>query len=381
MPAQLSPRYFPTASAVYRICMPATWNGDLVVYAHGYVSPTRPVEIPEDQVRLPNGKGIDEFATDLGYAFVMSSYRTNGLAMREAQGDLLEAIDIFRTLKGNPVRILLVGVSEGGQIAVKGAEEYPAVYDGALALCGPYGDFNGQTSYFGDFRVIFDYFFPGLMPPTPVDIPPALLGTWETATYSTTVKPVVVDPANAAALDQLLAVTAAPFDVADPATKEQTVERLLWYNVYATNDARAKLGGQPYDNRTRSYAGSTDDPALNRDVARFDADPAALATIDAYYQTTGQIGMPLLLMHTKGDPVVPVAQVDLYRAKAEKAGAAANLETYTFDRYGHCTFTVVELVGAFNRLVDLVNLRESGAIYLPLLAVPATESPDAPEQP
>ncbi len=26
--------------AIYRICMPRFWNGDLVVYAHGYVSPS-----------------------------------------------------------------------------------------------------------------------------------------------------------------------------------------------------------------------------------------------------------------------------------------------------------------------------------------------------
>ena len=27
--------------ALYRICFPSTWNGDLVLYAHGYVAPHR----------------------------------------------------------------------------------------------------------------------------------------------------------------------------------------------------------------------------------------------------------------------------------------------------------------------------------------------------
>ncbi len=39
----------PQASgATYRICMPAVWNGDLVIYALGQVAPTRPVGLPVD---------------------------------------------------------------------------------------------------------------------------------------------------------------------------------------------------------------------------------------------------------------------------------------------------------------------------------------------
>lgn len=47
------------SGAVYRICMPTfpPWNGDLVVYAHGYVSPTEPVGIPEDQMTLAPRSG------------------------------------------------------------------------------------------------------------------------------------------------------------------------------------------------------------------------------------------------------------------------------------------------------------------------------------
>src|SRR5207249_521357 len=44
-----------SSGAVYRICMPASWNGSLVLYAHGFVDPTRAVGIPEDQMQLPDG--------------------------------------------------------------------------------------------------------------------------------------------------------------------------------------------------------------------------------------------------------------------------------------------------------------------------------------
>jgi hypothetical protein len=44
------------SGALYRICMPASvpWNKDLVVFAHGYVAPNRPIEIPEDQLSNDN---------------------------------------------------------------------------------------------------------------------------------------------------------------------------------------------------------------------------------------------------------------------------------------------------------------------------------------
>jgi hypothetical protein len=44
----------------------------------------------------------------------------------------------------------------------------------------------------------------------------------------------------------------------------------LWYNVFATNDARARLGGgNPYDNRQRLYVGSANDLLLNLVCAEF----------------------------------------------------------------------------------------------------------------
>ena len=42
-------------------------NGDLFLYAHGYVSPTREPGIPEDQMKLPGSDtSIDQIVTGLG---------------------------------------------------------------------------------------------------------------------------------------------------------------------------------------------------------------------------------------------------------------------------------------------------------------------------
>ena len=64
------------SSAPYQVCFPATWNGDLVVYAHGYVSSDEPLALPDDQV---DGRSVAELVTGVGYAYATTSYRANGL--------------------------------------------------------------------------------------------------------------------------------------------------------------------------------------------------------------------------------------------------------------------------------------------------------------
>jgi pimeloyl-ACP methyl ester carboxylesterase len=361
-----------SSGAIYRICMPATWNNKLVVYAHGYVAPNRPVGIPEDQMQLPGSNlSIDQVVTGQGYAFATTSYRANGLVIPEGVADLIELVDLFKAAQGEPAQVLLVGVSEGGLITTLAVEQHPEVFSGGLALCGPYGSFRAQVDYFGDFRVIFDALFPGLLPGDAITVPADLLDTWETGFYTDTVQPVLRDPANAEALDQLLQITGAAFDPAEPASKEATVQDVLWYNVFATTDATAKLGGQPFENQARQYIGSADDEALNANVQRFAADAAALATMAAHYETTGRLTVPLVTMHTTLDPVVPYWHSQRYRGKTIAADNLALHEAITVDAYGHCTFTPLAVLGAFNRLVTLVDnppkYQPAVRLYLPVI--------------
>jgi hypothetical protein len=44
---------------------------------------------------------------------------------------------------------------------------------------------------------------------------------------------------------QLMVAAKAPFDPADPDSVTRTILDVLWYNVFATNDAKAKLHGNP----------------------------------------------------------------------------------------------------------------------------------------
>src|SRR5262245_2649847 len=65
------------SGAAVRVCMPSSmpWNGDVVLWAHGYVEPGRPVAIPEEQLCLGGTFCLPDVITLLGFAFVTTSYR------------------------------------------------------------------------------------------------------------------------------------------------------------------------------------------------------------------------------------------------------------------------------------------------------------------
>jgi hypothetical protein len=337
------------SGAYYFICVPPVgWNGNLIVFAHGYVSPTLPVGgYPFDQLALPDNTSLIEIVNGLGYAFAASGYSKNGLAVQEGLADSVDLVDIFARLYGEPEYIYLAGASEGGLIATLGIERFSEVFDGGLATCGPIGNFRKQINYWGDFRVIFDYFYPGVLPPSPVAVPAELMENWESI-YAPQVAAAI--QANPSAASQLLRVTGAPVDSADPTSVLETALGVLWYNVFATNDGVETLGGQPFDNSYRWYSGSANDLLLNRRVQRFSANPEALNAIQAY-QTTGVLHSQLVTLHTTGDPIVPYWHIPLYRAKVLKNWTDWNYSNIPILRYGHCNFEVSEVLAGFALLV------------------------------
>lgn len=346
--------------AVYRICRPPNWwfnNNDLVIWAHGYVDILQPVAIPEDQLCPTPDLCIPDLTNFLGYNFATTSYEVNGLAILPGIQDVLELVDLYTAQFGAPEHVLLVGASEGGLVTTLSVEQHADVYDGGLAICGPIGNFRGQVNYFGNFRMVFDYFFPGLVPGDPLNVPPELLPIWETY-YAENVEPVVFDPANAGLLQQLVSVTEIPVDPNNPeATTRTSVHDVLWYNILATNNAAEVLGGQPFGNQFKVYRGSNDDEALNAGVQRATADPAAVAEIEAHYQTSGVLSAPLVTLHTTMDQQVPFWHEILYLGKTMASGSWPTFHVLypPVQAYGHCIFTVRQELGAFAVLVRKVG--------------------------
>lgn len=334
--------------AIYLICLPddRPWNGELVIFAHGYVAFNEPIELPD--LELPSGTQLPDLVNGLGYAFATTSYSLNGLAVLEGIQDVIDLVDVFTQGYGAPSRVYLTGGSEGGLVTALAVEQHPEVFDGGLAACGPVGDFRDQVNYWGDFRVVFDYFFPGLIPGSAVSVPDEVIENWESIYSPAVSQALEADPEATA---QLLSVTGAPIDRKDPSSVEETVLGLLWYNVFATNDGIEKLNGQPFGNRLRVYRGSDHDLHLNRTVARFTAEKPALDTINQDYQTSGDLVSPVITLHTTGDPIIPYWHERAYRAKVAAMGDASLHVNIPVLRYGHCEFKNYEVLAAFALLV------------------------------
>jgi pimeloyl-ACP methyl ester carboxylesterase len=333
-----------THGALYRVCFPSSWNGNLVLYAHGYVQPGQPIALPSDQI---GGQSIAGTVNGLGYAYATTSYRANGLVVPEATEDLAELEATVRKLyRPDPVKTIVVGVSEGGLVAALAAERHPDQFDGALAACGPVGSFRRQLDYFEDFRVVFDYLFPSVIPGSAVQVPEAVTAHWDDLYAPAVAAAILLHPS---AGRELVRITGAPVASDNLTDIAVTAVGLLWYNVIGSANAQARLGGQPFDNSNRVYTGSSNDVALNAGAARFSADPAALAGL-AEFETSGNLTIPLVTLHTTGDPIVPVGQESLYADKVSQAGATARLTQSAVTRYGHCAFQASELLGAFSIL-------------------------------
>ncbi|MDF3052532.1 MAG: hypothetical protein K0S19_637 [Geminicoccaceae bacterium] len=332
--------------ALYQICFPDAWNGDLVLYAHGHVPADRDLALPNDQV---GGQSLAATVNGLGYAYATTSYRRNGLLGPEGVEDMVELEATVRRLyRPDPGRTVLVGVSEGGMVGGLAAERHPDVFDGVLSACGPVGSLRGQLDYFVDFRVVFNYLFPNVIPGTAVSVPPDVMANWEQQ-YAPAV--VLALLANPAAARELVRITGAPVERDDVIAIAFTAISILSYNVVGTANAHQRLGGQPFDNSSKVYTGSSDDAALNAGVARYTADPAALAAMTEF-ETSGNLSVPVVTLHTTGDPVVPFQQQALYAAKVAAVGASDRLTQVPIERYGHCKFEVEELLNAFSRLIE-----------------------------
>ncbi len=216
-------------------------------------------------------------------------------------------------------------------------------------------NFQTQLNYLDDFRVLFDYFFPNVIAGSAVSIADTEAAAAQWTTLSTVTIPQALS--NTSQTRQLFNVIMGISMPSDSATVLSTVLEILAYNVFGTADGQQELGGQPYDNTTRIYIGSSNDIQLNLRVQRYRADPSALANVAANYETTGKLKLSLVTIHTLSDPLIPYWHETLYTAKTQFAGTLLDRINLPVSAFGHCNFTSSEILGAFVLMV----LRTSGS--------------------
>ena len=111
------------------------------------------------------------------------------------------------------------------------------------------GDFPFQINYFGNARVTFEYFFPGVLPKLECRGGQEQVQSWEDYYFKHLVKPTIFNPFNRAKLDQWVRVAKLPFDPDNYLESvEESARDVLGYSMVNLNDAVEVLGGFPFDN-------------------------------------------------------------------------------------------------------------------------------------
>ena len=123
-------------AAAYRIEVPDAWNGDLVLWAHGFhgFGSELTVESPRGALR--------RLLLSQGYAWAASSYSENGYVPGIGADDTLALKRHFAREFGAPKRTYITGASMGGNVVALSLEHFADEYDGGLALCGALGGSN-----------------------------------------------------------------------------------------------------------------------------------------------------------------------------------------------------------------------------------------------
>ena len=113
----------------YVIAVPKHWNGDLLMFAHGLMEEQAPLSANFD-AEEPGNKAL----LNSGWMVAATSYRRNGVIVRDA----VEDIDLLRkhivSLYGRPKRTFVNGWSMGGAIGTMIAETHAGDYDGVLLV-------------------------------------------------------------------------------------------------------------------------------------------------------------------------------------------------------------------------------------------------------
>jgi pimeloyl-ACP methyl ester carboxylesterase len=319
--------------AAFRIDVPENWNGELVLYCHGYAA--QPVSFKDNP---PNSvmKGLLE----RGYAMAQSGYSTGGWAVAEGVTDTENLRRYFSSKYGTAKKTWVMGHSMGGLITVMLMERYPALYEGGLPLCGV---LEGSYRFFHTMFVnqaLFDYYFPNLMP----GLADGKVSGEAKALSQKILAALDAEPAKAEVLRKITGLKTNAL-LANGAVG----------SVGTLAELRKRAGGNAFDNSYVVYSGTLDDNATNAGITRYEADAKALAYVLANYATTGRLASPALAIHTTVDNTVPPESANGYGLKVAEAGNARLFQQQFVQREGHCRISDGETMNGFTELVQWVN--------------------------
>lgn len=368
--------------ATYLLQVPSKWNGTLLLYSHGYVPPgfSNPAVDVGDPI-------TGAYLLDNGYALGGSSYASTGWAVQQALPDQIEVLDTFKKLVGTPHRTIVWGHSLGGIITAGLVQRHPDRFDAALPMCGVVAGSVGTWNQALDSAFVFDVLLAagsGLKvvnitdPVRNVDIAESILNQAQKNAQGRA----------RIALSAALADTPGWFDPLSPEPSPtdyfaQEANQYLWLSEIDfpfAFDFRADLerraggngswnNGVDYEKQLEQSVDYAEVKALYlkagldleadiqklNEAARIRAKASALTYLEHNIIFDGQIDIPVLTLHTKGDGLVVVEEETAYKEVVDQEHNRQFLREVFVHRAGHCEFTPAETVVALESLVSRLD--------------------------
>lgn len=335
----------------YRIEIPDNWNGELVLWAHGYVA-NAGAQGSRLRVGVPGvtqGNAFREHLITNGFAWAASSYRCNGYVPGQGLLDTMALADEFKKVNEGKAaaRVYLTGVSMGGHITLLGMQEFPTTFAGGLALCaaGP-GEMDFLTAVSAASELITGITVSPATREQDVERLNAILGKPPDYTQkgrqlasiqvqiSGGPRPFAVDGLTSRFIENASTVAGRADDV--------------WSRMSSNADVRYHID---------DGLGLTD-AAINSSIRRKAADAEVRGVTGPYEEAIpfdGRIERPVLTLHGTGDLYVPISLEQSLRRAVDASGKSSLLVQRIIRSPGHCNFSAAEASDAFDALADWVR--------------------------
>ena len=323
--------------AVYQIEVPKNWNRKLVLFMHGFEDLR-----PEAEVGPPDFR---RYLIAQGFAWGASSFSSTSLIPGRAADETAALWDYFARTYGRPTRSYINGFSMGGMATHIAAERYPDRFDGALGLCGAAGQTTSAVTGGAD------YFAAGAFA-AGVSQQEFDATTDVGALISDRILPALKDPQAHKRFEGVMVdLTGGPRRFAREGFRPD--EETNWRRI------RISVGAGFLSNLDTNYrlgprSGVTSEE-FNREVVRVRPNDELVRTFVEGNETTGNLQMPLLTLHTTGDGQVPIEQARILRRRVDAAGKGGQLVQRVIRDPGHCGFRTNELVAGLEALENWVE--------------------------
>ena len=378
--------------ATWQIRVPADWNGTLLLYSHGYRAPGSPN--PAQDVGDPVTGG---WLLDHGFALAGSSYASTGWAIKDALADQAAALDAFEATVGHPRQTIAWGDSLGGMVAAGLVQRIPERLDGALAACGVVAGAVATWNQALDAAFAFKVL---LAPDSALQLVHITNPAGNLALATQALAAAQTTAAGRARIALVAALNDTPGWAnptgPEPAPDDYASQQLSQYaNLNGTfafpfafrAELEARAGGNPSWNLGVDYARQLERSvdrdevealygqaglSLAEDLRALNRTPRIAPDLDAVGYAIRNLvfngrlgGVPVLSMHTTGDPLVVAQQERAYAQTVRAAGNTGLLRQAFVHRAGHCSFTPAERIGALQALLQRVDTGSWGEATTP----------------